>query len=137
MTDIQYKALLPEGWPRARGYAHAVLASGSKILRIAGQLAFVNGAGPVKEGLDIGPQWEISLSNVITLVKNAGGDIGNIVSLRVYITDMDEFHKSGTAIGTAWKNTLGKHFPAMTLVEVSGLVDENAKVEIECEAVIG
>jgi enamine deaminase RidA (YjgF/YER057c/UK114 family) len=137
MTDIEYKALLPEGWPRPRGYAHAVLATGSKILRIAGQLPLVDGEGPVKEGLDIGAQWEISLSNVITHVKNAGGDIGNIVSLRVFVTDMDEFRQSGAAIGTAWKNTLGRHFPAMTLVEVSGLVDENAKVEIECEAVIG
>ena len=136
MSNIKFESLLPEGWARARGYAHATVASGSRVVRIAGQLAAENGQLPVKPGLDIGAQWTIALTNVVTLVKSAGGDVSNIVSLRVFITDMDEFHKSGAAIGEAWKNTLGKHFPAMTLVAISALVDKNAKVEIECEAVL-
>jgi enamine deaminase RidA (YjgF/YER057c/UK114 family) len=136
MSDIQYTALLPEGWARARGYAHAVTSVGTKVVRVAGQLATENGQLPVKAGLDVGAQWTIALRNVVTLVKAAGGDIGNIVSLRVYVTSMDEFHQSGAAVGEAWKNVLGRHFPAMTLVGVAALVDKNAKVEIECEAVL-
>jgi enamine deaminase RidA (YjgF/YER057c/UK114 family) len=136
MSDIKYTAVLPEGWERARGYAHAVSSEGTRVVRIAGQLAAENGKLPVKPGLDIGAQWKIALSNVVTLVNSAGGGVENIVSLRVFITSMAEFHQCGAAIGQAWKEVLGRHFPAMTLVAISELVDSNAKVEIECEAVL-
>ncbi|WP_365698239.1 RidA family protein [Phenylobacterium sp.] len=72
----------------------------------------------------------------MTVVRAAGGEVGNIVMLRAYVTDMAEFNAGGAEVGEAWGATLGRHFPAMTLVGVTALVDPNARVEIEAEAVL-
>ncbi len=136
MSDIDYQAILPEGWPRPRGFAHAVSSRGATTIRVSGQLAR-NGGDPVQPGLSLGEQWRLALGNLITVVRAAGADIPNIVLLRAYVTDMSEFNAGGSSIGEAWAATLGRHFPAMTLVGVTGLVDPNARVEIEAEAVIG
>lgn len=132
----EQKAILPEGWARARGYSYAVATSGGTTLRIAGQLAMREGKGPVEKGLDFGAQFALALANVVAVTRAAGGEPGHIVNLRAFVTDMAAFHASGAAIGEAWKASLGKHFPAMTLVQVVALVDPNAQVEIEAEAVI-
>lgn len=136
MADIQQTPILPPGWQRARGYAYAVSTAGGKTVRIAGQVAVREGKGPVEEGLDLGAQFDIALGNLVTVVRAAGGQPTNLAMLRAYVTDMAAFHASGKAIGEAWARHLGKHFPAMTLVEVAGLYDKNALVEIEGEAVI-
>jgi enamine deaminase RidA (YjgF/YER057c/UK114 family) len=135
MSDAAHKVVLPEGWPRPRGYSHAVVTTGSTTVRVAGQVASENGAS-VQEGLGVGEQWRLALANVITVVKAAGGDVPNIVSLRAFVTDLEEYKAGGAQVAEAWRATLGRHFPAMTLVEVSGLMDPNACVEIECEAVL-
>jgi len=135
MSDIDYRAVLPEGWPRPRGFSHATIARGARVVRVSGQIACQGGA-PVRAGLSLGEQWQIALSNVVSVVRAAGGDIANIVLLRAFITDMAEFRKDAAQMGQAWQATIGKHFPAMTLVEISQLVDPNARVEIECEAVL-
>jgi enamine deaminase RidA (YjgF/YER057c/UK114 family) len=102
---------------------------------VSGQLARAGNA-PVAVGLTLGEQWRLALENLITVVRAAGGDIGNIVLLRAYVTDMAEFNAGGAQVGEAWAATLGRHFPAMTLVGVTALVDPNARVEIEAEAVL-
>ncbi len=135
MSDIAYTPILPEGWPRPRGFTQAVAATATRTIRVSGQVGQKPGAS-VEAGLDIGGQWQLALANVITLVRAAGGDIANIVLLRAYVTDVAEFRNAGPAIGAAWQATLGRHFPAMTLVGVTGLIDPNAKVEIEAEAVL-
>lgn len=135
MSDIDYKAILPEGWPRPRGFAHAVSSKGATTIRVAGQLGRIGG-DPVAPGLSLGEQWRLALANVVTVVRAAGGDIGHIVMLRAYVTDMAEFNAGGASVGEAWAATLGRHFPAMTLVGVTALVDANARVEIEAEAVL-
>jgi enamine deaminase RidA (YjgF/YER057c/UK114 family) len=135
MSDIAYRTILPEGWPRPRGYSHATIAKGSSIIRVSGQIAAEAGS-PVRAGTTFGEQWRKALQNVIAVVRAAGADASNIVLLRAFVTDMEEFKASGTQVGEAWRATLGSHFPAMTLVEISKLVDANAKVEIECEAVL-
>lgn len=132
----EQKAILPEGWGRARGYSYAVASSGGTTLRIAGQIAVRDGKGPVNPDLDFGAQFALALENVVTVVRAAGGEPQHVVNLRAYVTDMAAFHASGAAIAEGWRASLGKHFPAMTLVGVSALVDPNAKVEIEAEAVI-
>ena len=76
------------------------------------------------------------MANLVTVLKAAGGEPKNIVMLRAYVTDINEFKSSGAAIGEAWGATLGKHFPAMTLVQVSALIDPHARVEIEGEAIL-
>jgi enamine deaminase RidA (YjgF/YER057c/UK114 family) len=135
MSDIGYRNVLPEGWPRPRGFSHATVAKGASVIRVSGQIAAENGA-PVRAGLSFAEQWQIALGNVVAVVRAAGADVPNIVMLRAFVTDMEEFHTAGAKLGEAWRATLGSHFPAMTLVEISALVDANAKVEIEAEAVM-
>ena len=132
----EQKTILPDGWQRPRGYSHAMATTGGTTVRIAGQVAVRDGKGLVDPGLDFGAQFGLALQNVATIVRAAGGAPEHIVNLRAYVTDMDAFRASGAAIGEGWRASLGKHFPPMTLVEVTRLVDPNAKVEIEAEAVV-
>lgn len=136
MSDIDYKAILPDGWPRPRGFSHAVVASGTRSIRISGQLGKEPGEPQVGKGTDIATQWRLALANLVAVLEAAGGKPGQIVMLRAYVTDLAEFNSSGKAIGEAWNATVGRHFPAMTLVQISALIDPNARVEIEGEAVL-
>ena len=136
MSDIDYRAILPEGWPRPRGFSHAVVARGATQVRIAGQVGVVRGDDGVAADADMGLQWARALANVVTVLQAAGGGPEHLIMLRAYVTDIGEFNRAGAAVGKAWAETLGKHFPAMTLVQVSALIDPNAKVEIEGEALL-
>lgn len=136
MTATNYRAVNPEGWPRPRGYSHATISQGATQVRIAGQVATEDGQAQVRPDTAFGQQWLLAMRNVVTVVRAAGGEPTNITMLRAYVADMDEFRRSGAEVGTAWAQTLGKHFPAMTLVQVSGFVDPHASVEIEAEAVL-
>jgi enamine deaminase RidA (YjgF/YER057c/UK114 family) len=135
-SDIAYTPILPEGWSRPRGFSHAVVATGTKSVRIAGQIGREPSQANIPAGTDAGTQWKVALSNVVAVLKAAGGVPTHIVALRAYVTDIAEFNSAGAAIGAAWGATLGRHFPAMTLVQVSALIDPNAKVEIEAEAIL-
>ena len=136
MTETALQAILPDGWQRARGYSYAMASQGGRAVRVAGQIAVREGRGPVDAELDFGQQFDLALANVAAVVAAAGGAPGHIALLRAYVTDTDAFNRAGTAVAAAWGRHLGKHFPAMTLVEVSRLLDPNAMVEIEAEAVI-
>jgi len=136
MSEIDYRAVLPEGWPRPRGFSHAVVARGATQVRIAGQVGVVRGEDGVAADADMGLQWARALANVVTVLRAAGGRPEHLIMLRAYVTDIGEFNRAGAAVGKAWAESLGKHFPAMTLVQVSGLIDPNAKVEIEGEALL-
>jgi enamine deaminase RidA (YjgF/YER057c/UK114 family) len=135
-SDIAYTPILPEGWQRPRGFSHAVVARGTRSVRIAGQIGREPGQAHIAAGTDAGTQWKVALSNLVAVLKAAGGEPGHLVALRAYVTDIAEFNAAGGAIGAAWSATLGKHFPAMTLVQVTALIDPNAKVEIEGEAIL-
>ena len=136
MSDIAYTPVLPEGWPRPRGFSHAVVATGTRSVRIAGQIGRKPGQAHIPSDADAGTQWRIALSNLVTVLKAAGGQPEHLVALRAYVTDIAEFNAAGAAVGAAWGATLGRHFPAMTLVQVSALIDPHAKVEIEGEAIL-
>ena len=135
-SDIAYTPILPEGWTRPRGFSHAVVATGTKSVRIAGQIGREPGQTHIPVGTDAGTQWKVALANVVAVLKAAGGQPTHLIALRAYVTDIGEFNSAGAAIGAAWGATLGRHFPAMTLVQVSALIDPNAKVEIEGEAIL-
>jgi enamine deaminase RidA (YjgF/YER057c/UK114 family) len=135
-SDIGYTAILPEGWQRPRGFSHAVVANGTKSVRIAGQIGRAPDQAHITVGTDAGTQWRIALTNLATVLKAAGGEPTHLVALRAYVTSIAEFNEAGPGIGIAWSKILGKHFPAMTLVQVSALIDPNAKVEIEGEAIL-
>ena len=135
-SDIGYIAILPEGWSRPRGFSHAVVANGTRSVRIAGQIGRAPDQAHIPDGTDAGTQWRLALTNLVTVLKAAGGEPTHLVALRAYVTDIAEFNEAGPAIGAAWGKTLGRHFPAMTLVQVTALIDPNAKVEIEGEAIL-
>ncbi len=130
------KAVLPGDWTRARGFSHAVIGTGSRVVTVAGQIAMPKGAGHVDPSLNFTQQWAIALGNLVELVREAGGEAANISILRAFVTSIDEYKAAAPDLGESWREHLGKHFPAMTLVQVVALVDPNAKVEIEGQAVI-
>ena len=136
MSDIAYQTVLPEGWPRPRGFSHAVVARGATQVRIAGQIGVVRGEPSVAADADMGVQWARAMTNLVTVLRAAGGQPEHLIMLRAYVTDIGEFNRAGAAVGKAWTESLGKHFPAMTLVQVAGLIDPAAKVEIEGEALL-
>lgn len=136
MAGIDFRAVLPEGWPRPRGYSQGVVTAGGRTLRVAGQTGVAPGERQVAAGSDFGAQFAQALANVLAVVQAAGGAADHIVSLRAYLTRIEDFNEQGEAIGAAWAATLGRHFPAMTIVEVSALLDPVAKVEIEAEAAL-
>ena len=136
MSDIAYQTVQPEGWPRPRGFSHAVVARGATQVRIAGQIGVVRGEPGVAADADMGMQWAQALANLLTVLHAAGGRPEHLIMLRAYVTDIGEFNRAGAAVGKSWAQTLGKHFPAMTLVQVSALIDPAAKVEIEGEALL-
>jgi enamine deaminase RidA (YjgF/YER057c/UK114 family) len=131
-----FEAIQPEGWPRPRGYMNGALSIGEgvRVLLTAGQIGW--NADGTFESDDLVEQFGRALDNVIAIVRAAGGETTDIARMTVYVTRLDEYRASLPAFGIAWKTRLGKHFPAMALVGVAGLVEPRAKVEIEATAFI-
>ena len=116
-----------------RGYSHGVLASG-RLLFIAGQIGWNAQAQIVSE--DFVEQFDQALANVLAVVREAGGTAESVARLTIYVTGKAEYLAAQGAIGARYRVRMGKHYPAMTLVEVSALLEDGAKVEIEATAVI-
>jgi enamine deaminase RidA (YjgF/YER057c/UK114 family) len=126
------KPINPEGWPQPRGYANAMLAKNG-VLFIAGQIVWdVQG----KLAPDFVSQFRQALSNIHAIVESAGGRVEQIARLTWYVTDLEQYRAKGREIGTAYREILGKHFPAMTVVEVKSLVEKDALIEIEATAIL-
>ena len=130
-------AVQPKGWKAARGYANGVLVEdGGRTLYLAGQIAW--DAEQQLVGKDnFSRQFVQALDNVLAVVREAGGQPEEIVRMTVFVTDKKAYLDATKAIGVAWKDRIGSHYPAMTLVEVADLLEEGAMVEIEATAVIG
>ena len=125
----------PEPLGPPKGWTNGMLAPpASGILFVAGQTAR-DGAGRIVEG-GLVDQWEQALANVLTVVQAAGGRASDIARMTVFVTDLVEYKSSQKQIGAVWQARMGRHYPAMSLVEVSGLVDDGALIEIEATAVI-
>lgn len=117
------------------GYSNGVLAGAyGKLLFIAGQIAWDTDHQIVSD--DLVEQFDQALANVLTVVKFAGGFPTDVARLVIYVTDKSEYLDHTEEIGEVYRNRMGKHFPAMVLVEVAKLLDDDAKVEIEGTAVI-
>jgi enamine deaminase RidA (YjgF/YER057c/UK114 family) len=128
------KILNPEALGQPRGYSNGVLMEGGSLLFIAGQVGWDGDQRIMSD--DFAAQFAQALENVLTVVRQAGGDAENIARLTIYVTDKREYSSQLRDVGSAYRQLMGKHFPAMTLVEVSGLLEHLAKVEIEATAVI-
>ena len=132
---MSFKLINPEALGTPRGYSNGLLVDGGgKLLFIAGQIAWDQEQKIV--GDDFVEQFDKALSNVITVLRAAGGEPNNIVRLVIYVTNKIEYRERTREVGERYRKHLGKHFPAMVLVQVAGLLDDRAKVEIEGMAVI-
>ena len=125
----------PESLGAPRGYANGVLAEpGGRLLFIAGQVAWDESQKVVSA--DFVEQFARALKNVITVVTAAGGRPDQIARLVIYVTDKSEYRLHTRATGERYRALMGRHYPAMVLVEVKSLLDGQAKVEIEAIAVL-
>jgi enamine deaminase RidA (YjgF/YER057c/UK114 family) len=132
---MPHSFIQPEGWVPPKGYANGVVATG-KLLFTGGMVGWdpTKAVATFPEAFDA--QFAQALSNVLAVVKAAGGHAEDIVRMTVYVTDKREYLASLKAVGAAWKQHLGRHYPAMALVQVAALVEDAAKVEIEATAVL-
>ena len=127
----RHRTLQPADWPRPSGYANGIIADGAMIF-LGGQIGW-DAAGCFAEGLPA--QVERALRNILTVLAEAGAEPSDIVRLVWYVTDMESYRANLKPIGSAYRRALGRHFPVMSVVEVKGLVERDALVEIEATAV--
>lgn len=129
------RAVQPLGWAKPRGYVNGFLAEG-RLLFVAGQVGWNAQLASPKFPKGFAEQFERALLNVLTVVREAGGRPTDLVRFTVFVTDKKEYLSASKRLGEIWKRHLGHHYPAMTLVEVSALLESAAKVEIEATAML-
>jgi enamine deaminase RidA (YjgF/YER057c/UK114 family) len=125
--------LQPPSWARPRGYSNAIAVKGGTTVYIAGQVGWRNGTWETKE---FAGQFRQALANILEALAQAKGKPEHIVRLTWYVVDRDAYLASLPAVGEAYRDLMGKHYPTMSVVQVSGLVESQALLEIEATAVI-
>jgi len=132
---MRSRSINPSELGSPRGYSNGLLVeSNGRLLFIAGQIAWDQDQQIVSD--DFVEQFDRALANVISVVKEAGGNPTNIARLGIYVTTKREYMERTKQVGDAYRKHMGKHFPAMVLLEVKSLLDDAAKVEIEGIAVL-
>ncbi len=132
-TARPHAFLHPRSWKQPKGYSNGVVATGRTIF-LAGQIGW--NSDQIFESLDFVSQTRQALANIVTLVQEAGGGVEHITRLTWFVTDKKEYLSRLSELGQAYRNVMGLHFPAMTLVQVVALVEDEARVEIEATAVV-
>ena len=128
------QSIMPPGWAKPVGYAHGMVASG-RVITTAGQVGW-NPATSQFESEDFVEQTAQALRNIVAVVRAAGAEPGHIVRMTWYILDKEEYLRSRKALGAKYRDVMGSHFPSMTVVVVSGLLEPGARLEIEATAVV-
>lgn len=132
---MSYEIINPEDLGAPKGWNNGMLAPrNGRILFVAGQ-APSDETGAV-EAADFVTQFSLALARAIRVVEEAGGKVEDIGRLTIFVSDMDAYRSSMSSLGAAYRALMGLHYPAMSLVEVSRMVDDNAIIEIETTAVI-
>jgi len=127
------RILQPPGWARAKGFSNGIAASG-RLVFIAGQVGWT---GERKwEARDFAGQFRQALKNVLEVLKEANGRPEHVVRLTWYVLDKHEYLDSLKNVGEAYRELMGRHYPTMAVVQVSGLVEDEARLEIEATAVV-
>jgi enamine deaminase RidA (YjgF/YER057c/UK114 family) len=127
------EVLHPPGWAKARGYANGIAAEG-RLVFVAGQIGW--DADQRFASDDFAAQVRQALANVVAVLACAGAKPEQIVRMTWYVTSRDEYNAALAGIGAAWRELIGRHYPAMSVVVVAGLLEPRAKVEIEATAVV-
>jgi len=127
--------IVPDGWTKPVGYAHGMSAGAGRVVVTAGQVGW-NPATAAFESDDFVEQTAQALRNIVEVLRAAGGRPEHLVRLTWYILDKDEYMRSRKALGAKYREILGAHFPTMTVVVVSGLLEPRARLEIEATAVV-
>jgi enamine deaminase RidA (YjgF/YER057c/UK114 family) len=127
------RILQPPGWSQPRGYSNGVAATGTVVF-VAGQIGW--NAESTFETDDFAGQVRQALANVVAVLAEAGGTPADIARMTWYVTDKQEYLAAARAVGQAYRDIIGPHYPAMTLVQVAALLEDRARVEIEATAVV-
>ena len=132
---MSFKIINPAALGAPRGYSNGLLTEvPGKLLFISGQVGWNQQQEIPTE--DFVEQFDQALANLLTVLFEAGGSATNVTRLIIYVTDINEYRRRTKEIGERYRARMGKHFPAMVLVEVKGLLDDRAKVEIEGVALL-
>jgi enamine deaminase RidA (YjgF/YER057c/UK114 family) len=130
--NVDQRVLQPAAWPRPRGYANGIVSTGETIF-LAGQIGW-DVEGKIADGL--ANQVGQALSNIVTLLAEAGAEPQHLVRLTWFVTDLRAYRDNQLTVGAAYRRVIGRHFPAMSVIGVSQLVEQAALVEIEATAVL-
>jgi enamine deaminase RidA (YjgF/YER057c/UK114 family) len=131
---MKMRIINPPSLAEPRGYNNGVLVEGGSLLFVAGQIGWDRLCRIVSD--NFAEQFQQALENVLAVIRAGGGGPTNITRLLIFVTDKEEYLAATKAIGISYRQLMGKHYPAMTLVEVNALLEPTAKVEIEAIAVI-
>ena len=127
------RTLQPPGWPRPRGYANGIVARGTMVF-VAGQIGWDERQAIVSD--DLALQLGQALDNTLAVLREAGAGPEHVVRMTWYITDKRDYLARARELGEVWRTRMGRHYPAMAVVEVSALIEERARIEIETTAII-
>ena len=130
MTSV----LLPSGWKAPVGYSNGIAATLGRIVFVAGQVGW--DATQIFRSGDLVPQFEQALENVLAVVAEAGGGPEHICRITAFCTDKPGYLAARSDLGRVWRRLMGRHFPAMSMIFVSDLLDSPGKIELEATAVI-
>ena len=128
------KVLQPPGWARPKGFSNGIAVRGGTTVYIAGQIGW--NAEARFEHVTFAGQFRQALQNIVAVLAQAGGKPEHLVRLTWYVIDKEEYLASVREVGAAYREVIGRHYPTMAVVQVSGLVESQARLEIEATAVI-
>jgi enamine deaminase RidA (YjgF/YER057c/UK114 family) len=128
------RVLHPADWDPPIGYANGISVPAGRIVFVAGQVGW--DAKQIFHSAEIAPQFDQALENLLTILAEAGGKPEHICRMTAYCTDKPAYLADRSDLGKIWRQRMGQHFPAMTMVFVSALLDEAGKIELEATAVI-
>jgi len=126
--------LQPPSWARPRGFSHGIAVKGGTTVYIAGQVGS-NEKGVIEKKA-FAEQFRQALHNILAVLAETGGNPEHLVRLTWYVIDKEEYFGAMKEVGAAYRELIGKHYPAMAVVQVAGLVDPDARLEIEAIAVV-
>ncbi|CAA7614557.1 putative translation initiation inhibitor [Candidatus Terasakiella magnetica] len=131
---MAHESILPEGWEKPIGYANGILSEPGRTLYLAGQVGW--NAQQVFESDALVPQFRQALLNILAIVAQAGGKPEHIVRMTAFCIDKPAYLAGRSELGRIWRELVGRHYPAMSMIFVADLLDHPAQIELEATAVI-